>query len=91
MLHLEKLLNEKEEELAGLKAKIKLCSDKLERAKKLTDLLSEENNRWNQEIKTLEERTLELEGNSALAAAMLSYAGPFNSSFRKEMESVFYK
>jgi len=46
-------LNEKENELKGLKSKIQLCSDKLERAKKLTDLLSDENLRWHREIKHL--------------------------------------
>ena len=43
----------KENELKGLKSKIQLCSDKLERAKKLTDLLSDENLRWHREIKLL--------------------------------------
>lgn len=30
-----------------------------------------------------------IEGNSALAAVMLTYSGPFNSSFRREFEKNF--
>lgn len=68
-----------------------MCSDKLERAKKLTDLLSDENSRWHGEITVLEERTTEIEGNAALAAGMLSYAGPFTSEYRKLMEETLIK
>lgn len=85
--HLEKLLMIKNNEMSQLKARIKNCSERLSRAKKLTTLLSEENTRWTEDIKELQASAYLIEGNSLLASAMLSYAGPFNSKYRKLLEN----
>jgi dynein heavy chain len=83
---LEALLAEKNAEIKELRAKIEGSTQKLERAKKLTDLLADENKRWGEEIERLRDAGRLIEGNAALAAVMVNYAGPFTMQFRAQIE-----
>ena len=82
---LEALLNAKNDEKTQLKNKITNCELKLERAKKLIDLLSDENTRWNSEILKYQAQFELLEGNSALCSAALNFIGPFTNDFRSKI------
>jgi hypothetical protein len=54
-------------------------------AERLINGLSGENTRWGAEIKRLESLEGRLVGDVLLAAAFVSYAGPFNMLFRKSL------
>ncbi len=75
-------MREKEE----LTMKMKDCEVQLERAKKLTDGLSDEKERWTNDIERLKGNLDMLPGNSAVSASMLTYSGPFNAQYRQELE-----
>jgi dynein heavy chain len=47
--------------------------------------LSGENKRWSETIRKLEGQEGMLVGDVLLAAAFVSYAGPFNMAFRKQL------
>ena len=67
-----------EDELQDLEAK-------LNRAQKLLSGLAGERERWEGSIVTLSASIDALPGDVALAAAFLSYAGPFPGTFRTQM------
>ena len=75
------------DEKVSLKEKLRIESEqtelKLNRAEKLVSGLSGEKSRWEVSIKKLEEAITYLTGDCLLAAAFLSYAGPFNSTYRQ--------
>lgn len=83
---LELMLKVKSTELSTLRNKLQVCAEKLFRAKKLTDLLSDENERWSQDILSLRNLSSEIEGNAALSSSMISYVGAFTNDFRGEIE-----
>jgi dynein heavy chain len=58
---------------------------KAQLADRLINGLSGENARWNQEIKRMESVEGKLIGDVLLAAAFVSYAGPFNMLFRQQL------
>lgn len=58
---------------------------KLDRAEKLVNGLSGERTRWEQSIKDYEVDLKNLVGDILLAAAFLSYAGPFTSNYRDSL------
>lgn len=64
-----------EDELADLEAK-------LQRAEKLVNGLAGEKTRWEQSIGRYEEQIEALPGDVVIAAAFMSYAGPFPSEYR---------
>lgn len=64
---------------------------KLERAKKLTEGLSDEKERWAKDIKKLQARADLVPAHSAIAAGMVAYAGPFTSQFRQQLEKSWIK
>jgi len=66
--------------------KKKECELKLSRAHKLTSGLSDEKERWAKEIDQLIKRGDLIAGDSIIAAGMVTYAGPFVSQFRQELE-----
>ena len=84
---LQDLYDEKIAQMDNLKKQIDECNLKLERAKRLTDLLSDENERWQEEIVILENKSKLLPGNTVIAAGMVAYSGPFTSHFRTELEA----
>ena len=67
-----------EDELADLELK-------LDRAEKLVNGLAGEKTRWEQSITTYEEQLTCLPGDVVIAAAFMSYAGPFPSEYREEL------
>ena len=67
-----------EDELADLELK-------LERAEKLVNGLAGEKVRWEQSITLYEDQLMCLPGDVVIAAAFMSYAGPFPSQYRDEL------
>ena len=55
---------------------------KLQRAEKFVNGLAGEKVRWEQSIETYEEQIEALPGDVVIAAAFMSYAGPFPSEYR---------
>ena len=58
---------------------------KLNRASQLVDGLSGERVRWEKSITEYEKRLYHLTGDGLVAAAFLSYAGPFDTAYRKDL------
>lgn len=91
---LEKLQNQmdalikQEKELA---ADIEDCNKKLVRAEKMIGGLEGEKVRWTDTVKTLGEKIQLLVGDCLVAAGMVSYAGPFTSQYRAELEDEWRK
>ncbi|KAI9188053.1 hypothetical protein H9P43_002444 [Blastocladiella emersonii ATCC 22665] len=85
---LTSLQNQYDEKLA-LKEKLKKESDmtelKLSRAEQLVSGLSGEKSRWESSIKVYQEAIGLLPGDCLLASAFMSYAGPFNTTYRMEL------
>ncbi|KAJ3123528.1 Dynein heavy chain 2, axonemal [Physocladia obscura] len=77
------------DEKVGLKEKLRQDSEqtelKLSRAEQLVSGLAGERDRWEKSIKLYEEDMRYLPGDCLLAAAFLSYAGPFNSTYRQSL------
>ncbi|KAJ3206517.1 Dynein heavy chain 2, axonemal [Entophlyctis luteolus] len=77
------------DEKVGLKEKLRQDSEqtelKLARAEQLVSGLAGERDRWERSIKLYEEAIRYLPGDCLLAAAFLSYAGPFNSTYRQAL------
>lgn len=77
------------DEKLTLKEKLRKDSEdmelKLNRAEKLVSGLSGERSRWENSIKNYEAAIGYLPGDCLIAAAFLSYAGPFNSTYRQRL------
>ena len=58
---------------------------KLQRAEKLVNGLAGERGRWEASIGVLDEQLKKLPGDVMMAAAFMSYAGPFPASYREEL------
>jgi dynein heavy chain len=93
----DKLLELKNQydEKVGLKEKLRQDSEmtelKLSRAEQLVSGLSGERDRWEKSIKNYEEAMKYLPGDCLLAAGFMSYAGPFNSTYRSYLvNSVWF-
>ncbi len=69
-----------------LSADIEDCGKKLIRAEKMIGGLEGEKVRWTDTVKHLGERVSLLIGDCLVAAGMVSYAGPFTSQYRSELE-----
>ena len=70
----------------SLQAEIEDCGKKLIRAEKMISGLEGEKVRWTETVKVLGERQTLLIGDCLVAAGMVSYAGPFTSQYRLELE-----
>ncbi|KAI8894261.1 dynein heavy chain and region D6 of dynein motor-domain-containing protein [Globomyces pollinis-pini] len=87
----DKLLDLKNQydEKAELKERLRIESEqtelKLTRAEKLVSGLAGERDRWEKSIKKYEEAMKFLPGDCLLAAAFMSYAGPFNTAYRQHL------
>jgi len=62
-----------------------LTSDRLERAEKLTGGLASEGVRWKATLEDIAKQSVELIGNTFLAAACVSYYGPFTGNYRQAL------
>jgi len=82
-------LKDKYEESTGAKEKLQNELDDLElkllRAEKLVTGLAGERSRWEASIDTFEEQIGKLPGDCVVAAAFMSYAGPFPSEYREQL------
>jgi dynein heavy chain len=83
---LEAGLEEKNAELNNLKRTIESNEQKLERAKKLTNLLRDENERWGNEISSLILEKDFIPGNCLISSGMVAYSGPFTMEYRNMIE-----
>ena len=68
-----------------LEDELDLLEGKLQRAEKLVTGLAGERVRWEETIKGCEEAAGRLPGDVVVAAAFMSYAGPFPSEYREEL------
>ena len=77
------------DEKVSLKEQLRKDSEatelKLTRAEQLVSGLSGERGRWENSIRLFEESLKYLPGDCLLAAAFISYAGPFNSAYRSSL------
>lgn len=60
---------------------------RLVRAEKLTSGLESEHGRWKQNVEILDAKIKQLLGDVFIAAACISYYGPFTGIFREKLES----
>ncbi|MES1909576.1 MAG: hypothetical protein MHM6MM_002292 [Cercozoa sp. M6MM] len=67
------------------------CKDRLNLAERLINGLSSEGDRWREGIRQLNDRRGTLIGNSALAAAFVIYAGPFDAFFRSKLVEEWFE
>ncbi|XP_078792424.1 dynein axonemal heavy chain 2 isoform X2 [Oryzias latipes] len=86
---LKRQYGEKEVMRESLRKKSEEMEVKLDRAAKLVIGLAGEKIRWEERVKGLEEDVRFLVGDCLLAAAFLSYMGPFLSSYRAELLGVW--
>jgi len=84
---LEDKYNQSESESKKLEAELAELEGKLERAEKLVTGLAGERTRWEATIKECEENAGKLPGDVVVAAAFMSYAGPFPSEYRDRLVS----
>ncbi|XP_046574741.1 LOW QUALITY PROTEIN: dynein axonemal heavy chain 2-like [Haliotis rubra] len=85
MAELKRQYDEKLAQKEELKRKAEHTEMMLDRASKLVSGLAGERIRWEETVKDLEERMGYLVGDCLIAAAFLSYMGPFLSNYRDEM------
>mmetsp|Transcript_46773 Transcript_46773/g.83798 ORF Transcript_46773/g.83798 Transcript_46773/m.83798 type:complete len:4084 (-) Transcript_46773:846-13097(-) len=69
----------------NLEAEMKVTEVRLERAGKLIGGLSSEKVRWEESVKSLVEKKVNLTGNMLIAAGAIAYIGPFTSKYRARM------
>ena len=78
-----------QEEKGLLEASAVALARKLEHATALIPCLSGERTRWAEDARRFAEVKRQLVGDAAVAAAFLSYCGPFNAPFRKALVDRF--
>ena len=75
--------------IQGLDEEKARCERQLVNAGKLLDLLGGEGDRWEKTIVALGQEKIELMGNIFLAAAQISYVGPFTGVYRDKIEEAW--
>ena len=80
---LKKRFDEENFEKQKLMAEIQACEIKLERALRLTEKLSGERKRWEEQVAKLDIDMINLLGDILLSAGVVSYMGPFFGSYRE--------
>ncbi|XP_071165421.1 dynein axonemal heavy chain 2-like [Mytilus edulis] len=85
MEELKRVYDEKLEQKEDLKRKADYTEMMLERAAKLVEGLAEERVRWEETVQNLKEKISTLPGDCMLAAAFMSYMGPFLSNYREKI------
>eukprot|EP00951_Prasinocladus_malaysianus_P050240 scaffold678379_cov43-Prasinocladus_malaysianus.AAC.1 len=81
---LEQQLADTMAEKDRLESEVKLCAQKLERAEQLIGGLGGEKDRWTLAAEQLGSRYDLLTGDMLLSAAVITYLGPFTSTYREE-------
>ena len=74
-----------EAEKASAENEVSRGQAKAELANRLTNALADENVRWAENVKRLEEERELLVGDVLLAATFISYAGPFTKKYRDDL------
>lgn len=82
---LERAYIELKEKKEKLENEIELCRQRLQRADKLTNGLGSEYERWKENVAILDGRIRQLVGDVFVAAACISYYGPFTGVFREKL------
>jgi dynein heavy chain len=82
---LERAYIEVKEKKERLENEIELCRQRLGRAEKLTNGLGSEHERWKENVQILDMRIRQLVGDVFIAAACISYYGPFTGIFREKL------
>ena len=90
MAQLQKDFQEKQAQQAELNRQAEEMRIKLERAGKLTSGLAGEKVRWQKTAEDLEVQMGYLVGDCLIAAAFLSYTGPFLSNYRDDMVQTIW-
>lgn len=93
-LHIRKMEQEMQNTLqyiAELQNEKLLCEKRLSNAAKLLDLLSDEGKRWEATVTELNQKAEFFLGDVFLAAATLSYLGPFVGRYRERLISKWHK
>ena len=85
MAELKQQYEEKLAQKEDLRKKAEHTEMMLDRASKLVSGLAGERTRWEETVKDLEEKMGFLIGDVLIAAAFLSYLGPFLSNYRDEL------
>ena len=88
---MEEELKETEGNIKQLSEKEDLCEKRFMNAEKLIELLGEEGKRWEEQLKAMDEEKVYFTGNVMLAAASLSYLGPFTGKYRDELIKQWIK
>lgn len=89
MAELQQQYKEKMEQKEELRKKAEHTEKMLERASQLVSGLAGEKIRWENTVEDLEERIGYLPGDCLVAAAFLSYMGPFLSNYREELQKTW--
>ena len=79
------MLNRKEE----LEILMRLTETRLQNAKKLINLTGDEAKRWQVTVGIMSDEIEDLFGDVFLAAAQISYVGPFTGIYRKELLDIW--
>ena len=77
--------NEMDLKKKKLEENIEFSKIKLERAGRLTSLLSDEKERWKNAVENLKNEKLTLVGDVFMSSAFVSYLGPLTSNYRKSL------
>jgi len=85
MRQMEITLKEKKKKLGELENDLANKKANLEIAERLVNGLGDEKISWNKEKDTLNVSYVKLIGDSLLSCAFLTYLGPFESTFRREI------
>lgn len=70
-----------------LNKEVETTNIRLERSSVLTEGLRDENERWKKSVESLNEQLINLLGDAFLAAACISYYGPFTGIYRRQLVS----
>lgn len=86
---LERVIKEKQMEMDRLKASLQALQSKIDRGEKLVSSLAEEKANWIVRLAGFELDESHLLGDCILAAAFMSYCGPFPSSYRNNLNELW--
>jgi len=87
LAELENIYNKTTADMAAFKAELNSLQVKIDRGDKLISGLSGEKTRWEATLIELDEQYEKLIGDCILAAAFMSYCGPFPSEYRDSLIS----
>ena len=79
-----------ESELNAALTEEKACKDKLDLAKRFTNALGSSSERWETNIKEFESTLSLIIGDILIAAAFVSYCGPFPKKYREGIKQSFF-